>query len=35
MPEITCTAGSNDVAQCTARYDGNTVVPVTFRKTGA
>lgn len=35
MPEITCTAGSNDIAQCTARYDGNTVVPVTFRKTGA
>ncbi|WP_318365320.1 SrfA family protein [Enterobacter sp.] len=35
MPEITCTAGSNDVAQCTARYDAKTVVPVTFRKTGA
>lgn len=35
MPEITCTAGNNDIAQCTARYDAKTVVPVTFRKTGA
>jgi len=25
----------NDVAECTARYDAKTVVPLTFRKAGA
>lgn len=35
MPEIACKAGTSDVAECTGRYDANTVVPVTFRKTGA
>lgn len=35
MPEITCKAGTNDVAECSARYDANTVVPLTFRKAGA
>jgi len=35
MPEITCKAGVNDVAECTARYDAKTVVPLTFRKAGA
>ena len=35
MPEISCTAGTSDVAQCTARYDANTIVPLTFRKTGS
>lgn len=35
MPEITCKAGTNDVAECSARYDAKTVVPLTFRKAGA
>jgi hypothetical protein len=35
LPEITCKAGTHDVAECTARYDSNTVVPLTFKKTGA
>ncbi|KNC09277.1 ssrAB-activated protein [Klebsiella sp. RIT-PI-d] len=35
MPEITCKAGVNDVAQCVARYDAADAVPVTFRKIGA
>lgn len=35
LPEITCKAGMHDVAECTARYDSNTVVPLTFKKTGA
>lgn len=35
MPEISCKAGSSDVAECTGRYDANTVVPLTFRKVGA
>lgn len=35
MPEIACKAGTNDVAQCTARYDAKTVVPLTFKKAGA
>ena len=34
MPEISCKASSNDVAECSARFDANTTVPVTFRKTG-
>lgn len=35
MPEITCKAGTNDVAECSARYGAKTVVPLTFRKAGA
>ena len=35
MPEITCKAGTNDVAECSARYDAKSVVPLTFRKAGA
>ncbi|WP_371975196.1 SrfA family protein [Lelliottia nimipressuralis] len=35
MPEIACKAGTNDVAECTARYDAKTVVPLTFKKAGA
>ncbi|HKS34372.1 MAG TPA: SrfA family protein [Enterobacteriaceae bacterium] len=35
LPEITCKAGTHDVAECTARYDSQTVVPLTFKKTGA
>ncbi|AVY98885.1 ssrAB-activated protein [Lelliottia sp. WB101] len=35
MPEIACKAGINDVAECTARYDAKTVVPLTFKKAGA
>lgn len=35
MPEITCKAGTNDVAECVARYDAAHAVPVTFRKIGA
>ncbi|KFC10571.1 putative virulence effector protein [Trabulsiella guamensis ATCC 49490] len=35
MPEITCKAGTSDVAQCTGRYDAKTIVPLTFKKTGA
>ncbi|WP_312686477.1 SrfA family protein [Kosakonia sp.] len=34
MPEISCKASSNDVAECNARFDAKTTVPVTFRKTG-
>ena len=32
LPEVSCTAGPNDVAECTGRYEGDTVVPVTFKK---
>lgn len=35
MPEISCKAGTNDVAECSARFNANTVVPLTFRKAGA
>ena len=35
MPEIACKAGTSDVAECSARYDANTVVPLTFKKAGA
>lgn len=35
MPEISCKAGASDVAECRARYDANTVVPLTFKKAGA
>lgn len=35
MPEVSCRAGTSDIAQCTARYDANTVVPLTFKKAGA
>lgn len=36
MPEIACKAGTNDIAECSARFDANnTPVAVTFRKTGA
>ncbi len=35
MPEIACKAGNNDVAECSAQFDANTPVSVTFRKTGA
>ena len=35
MPEIACKAGVSDVAECTGRYDANTVVPLTFKKVGA
>ncbi|WP_044175605.1 SrfA family protein [Phytobacter massiliensis] len=36
MPEISCKGGTNDVAECSARFDDNdTPVAVTFRKTGA
>ena len=35
MPDISCTAGTSDVAECTARYDAKTIVPLTFRKTGS
>lgn len=34
MPEVACKAGTSDVAECTARYDANTVVPLTFKKAG-
>ncbi|XTZ40388.1 SrfA family protein [Salmonella enterica] len=34
LPDITCKASSNDVAECSARVDANTTVPVTFKKTG-
>ncbi|MEO3738839.1 SrfA family protein [Kosakonia sp. WA-90] len=34
MPEISCKASTNDVAECNARFDAKTTVPVTFRKTG-
>ncbi|TNV17939.1 ssrAB-activated protein [Buttiauxella sp. B2] len=32
LPEISCKPGENDVAQCSGRYEGDTVVPVTFKK---
>ncbi|EPT0356669.1 SrfA family protein [Enterobacter cloacae subsp. dissolvens] len=35
MPEVSCKAGTSDVAECRARYDANTVVPLTFKKAGA
>lgn len=35
MPEITCKAGINDVAVCTARYDAQGEIPLTFKKIGA
>ncbi|MEB6377767.1 SrfA family protein [Leclercia adecarboxylata] len=35
MPEITCKAGTNDVAECSARYGAKTIVPLTFSKAGA
>jgi len=35
MPEVACKAGTSDIAECRARYDANTVVPLTFKKTGA
>ena len=35
MPEITCKAGTNDVAVCTARFDAKAEIPLTFKKTGA
>jgi hypothetical protein len=35
MPEIACKAGTSDVAECNARYDAKTVVPLTFKKAGA
>ncbi|WP_312628103.1 SrfA family protein [Scandinavium sp.] len=35
MPEISCKAGTSNVAECTGRYDAKTVVPLTFRKVGA
>ncbi|MCX8302943.1 SrfA family protein [Enterobacter pseudoroggenkampii] len=35
MPEVACKAGTSDIADCRARYDANTVVPLTFKKAGA
>ena len=35
MPEISCKPGDSNVAVCTARFDANTVVPLTFKKIGA
>lgn len=35
MPEITCKAGTNDVAACTARYDDHAEIPMTIKKIGA
>lgn len=32
MPEVTCKTGSNGAAVCTGRYDGDKVIPITFRK---
>lgn len=34
LPEISCKPGENDVAQCSGRYEEDTVVPVTFKKVG-
>ncbi|MGC6134139.1 SrfA family protein [Enterobacter cloacae] len=34
MPEVSCKAGTSDVAECNARYDAKTVVPLTFKKAG-
>ncbi|EJR7282064.1 ssrAB-activated protein [Citrobacter freundii] len=35
MPEITCKAGTNDVAACTARYNDHAEIPLTIKKIGA
>lgn len=35
MPEISCKAGEGNVAQCTARYNENTLLPLTFKKVSA
>ena len=35
MPQITCKAGTNDVAACTARYDDHAEIPLTIKKIGA
>ncbi|EMO0510952.1 ssrAB-activated protein [Citrobacter freundii] len=35
IPEITCKAGTNDVAACTARYDDHAEIPLTIKKIGA
>ena len=35
MPDVACKAGTSDIAECRARYDANTVVPLTFKKAGA
>ncbi len=32
MPEISCKPGDNGVAVCSGRYEGDTVVPMTFKK---
>lgn len=32
LPEISCKAGINGVAECTGRYPGDSLVPVTFQK---
>lgn len=32
LPEISCKPGENDIAECSGRYEGDTVVPVTFKK---
>jgi len=32
LPEISCKAGVNGVAECTGRYEGDNLVPVTFQK---
>lgn len=35
LPEITCKSGEDSVAQCTARYDQKTLLPLTFKKASA
>ena len=35
LPEVSCKPGNSNVAVCTARFDAKTVVPLTFKKTGA
>ena len=35
LPEISCKAGEGSVAQCTARYDEKTLLPLTFKKASA
>ncbi|MDW2740895.1 SrfA family protein [Atlantibacter subterraneus] len=35
LPEITCKSGEGNVAQCTARYDQNTLLLLTFKKASA
>lgn len=32
MPEISCKTGDNGVAMCSGRYEGDSVVPMTFKK---